>query len=88
MTYHITDTTKIANVIMGKLLGHAKTKHELTTFLSANALDHPKEKLQLVVAWSKHAATSHRDATYLSSEQEEADTKMMLLTSDTKSTYL
>ena len=50
-------------------------------------LDHATDKLQLVVTWHKHAAVSHKDATYmyLSSEQEEADTKMMLHASGAKS---
>ena len=63
---------KIANVTMGKLLRHSNTKHELTTFLSAKSLDLAKDKHQLVVAWNKHGAAFHRDATYLSSEQDEA----------------
>ena len=84
MANHI-DTMKIVNVIMGNLLGHSKTKHVLTTSLAAKALDHAKDKHQLVVVWNKHAAASHRDATYLSSKQQEANTKMIVHASDAKS---
>jgi hypothetical protein len=31
VAYHITDSTKVASVSMGKLLAHTKTKHELTS---------------------------------------------------------
>jgi hypothetical protein len=86
IAYHITDTTKVGSISMSKLLAHSKTKHELTCYLAAKAVNYAGEHHhQLVVAWSKHARASFRDATYLASEQEEADTKLMLHACDAKS---
>lgn len=77
--YRITDTTHIANIPMKRLLSHTNTKMELTQYLARKTLErgHQTEK-RVVVAWSCQCKATHTDMTYLASNQEEADTKLIL----------
>ena len=77
--FHITDTTKIANVHLKKLLSHTKTKLELTTYLPQKIMKRANEtQKRLVVSWGCLCKGTHRNMDYLNSDQEEADTKMIL----------
>ena len=77
--FHITDTTKIANVPLNKLLSHTKTKLEFTTYLAQKIMKQAKEtQKRLVVSWRCLCKGTHRNMDYLNGDQEEADTKMIL----------
>ena len=77
--YKVSDKTDITNVTMSKLLGHIRTKDELTEYLSKKILSHFKILgKHVVVAWRTMAAATHFDAGCLESTQEEADTKIIL----------
>ena len=76
--YHITDTTKIAKISQAKLLSHPKTKHQLTSYLGQVLLDDASSNgRHVVVAWGTRCKASFSDKAYMSSEQEEADTKLL-----------
>ena len=75
MAYHITDHTNIAKVPLKKLLAHSDTKKELTAYLAEKLLTYSREsQKQVVVAWGSICRASHKDFSYLDSDQEEADT--------------
>jgi len=77
--YRITDTTQIAKVPMKKLLSHIKTKMELTAYLGGKLIEYGENNgKQLVVAYGCEYQATHKDVQYLRSNQEEADTKMIL----------
>ena len=64
---------------MRKLLPHSKTKKELSSYLAEKFLDHAmKSNLRAVVAWGCQCRATHQNVNYLQSDQEEADTKMLL----------
>ena len=79
IAYHITDATNIAKVPLKRLLSHVKTKMELTGYLAEKMLvkAHAEEK-QMVVAWGSQCRATHRNVDHLHSQQEEADTKLLL----------
>jgi len=77
--YHITDTTHIAKVPMKRLLSHTKTKMELTIYLSQKIKEYAdRSGRQLGVAWGSECQATHKDVGHLQSNQEEADTKIIL----------
>ena len=77
--YHITDTTHIAKVPKRKLLSHTKTKMELTISLGQKIKEYAdRSERQLVVAWGSVCKATHKDVAHLQSNQEEADTPLML----------
>ena len=76
--YRITDSTHISKITMKKLLSHQNTKKELTEYLAEKTLQHAAEGKSLVVAWGSQCKASHKDVMHLQSDQEEADTKMIL----------
>lgn len=77
--YKITDTTHIAKVPMKRLLSHVNTKMELTQYLARKTLEKGHESgKDVVVAWSNKCKATHKDMAYLESNQEEADTKLLL----------
>ena len=77
--YHITDTTHIAKVPMKRLLSHTKTKMELTIYLGQKKKEYAdRSGRQLVVAWGSVCKATHKEVAHLQSNQEEADTKMIL----------
>lgn len=79
ISYHITDTTNISKVPMKKLLSHVHTKMELSTYLAQKTLENGRQKGRcVVVAWSNQCQGSHQDMSHIQSEQEEADTKLLL----------
>jgi len=79
VAYHITDTTNITNVPLRKLLSRSATKDELSAYLASRVLLYAKERHKsFVVAWRNIAEGSHRDASNVSSNQKEADTKLIL----------
>ena len=64
---------------MRKLLPHSKTKKELFSYLAEKFLDHAmKSNLRAVVAWGCQCRATHQNVNHLQSDQEEADTKMLL----------
>ena len=76
--HYISDTTNIAKLPLKKLLAHTKTKMELTTYLAQKILHAIPEKLCFVVAFGNQCRGTHQDMSHLDSEQEEADTKLLL----------
>ena len=77
--YHITDTTHIAKVPKRQLLSHTKTKMELTISLGQKIKEYAdRSGRQLVVAWGSVCKATHKDVAHLQSNQEEADTPLML----------
>ncbi|CAH3139226.1 unnamed protein product [Porites lobata] len=89
ISYKITDTTQISNepflmqVPMKRLLAHVSTKDELTQYLASKTLEKGRQNgLHVVVAWSSKCRATHQDMAYLDSDQEEADTKILLHTVD------
>ena len=64
---------------MKRLLSHTKTKMELTIYLGQNIKEYAYGSgKQLVVAWGSVRKATYKDVGYLQSNQEEADTKMIL----------
>ena len=64
---------------MKRLLAHVNTKNELTEYLARKTLEKGRQDgLRVVVVWSSSCRESHRDMAYLDSNQEEADTKLLL----------
>ena len=81
--YHITDTTNIAKISQAKLLSHPKIKHQLTSYLGQASLDDASSNgRHVVVAWGTRCKASFSDKAYMSSEQEEADTNLLLHAKD------
>ena len=79
ISYHITDTTNITKVPMKKLLSHVQTKMKLTGYLAEKMLEKARvENKPMVVAWGAQCQANHRDVSHLNSQQEEADTKLIL----------
>lgn len=65
---------------MKQLLSHSTTKHNLTEYLSKKMIDEAsKLNKRWVVAWSNLVKASYEvELTMLASDQEEADTKLLL----------
>ena len=64
---------------MRGLLSHSKTKNELSNYLAEKFLDHAmKTNLRVFVAWGCQFRATHQNVNHLQSDQEEADTKMIL----------
>ena len=79
VSYHITDTTNIAKLPMKRLLSHSDTKAELSAYFAERTLRNASMYgKNVVVAWSTKCRATHRDMSHLQSDQEEADTKLLL----------
>ena len=77
--YRVTDSTHIAKVPMKRLLSHERTKMELTEYLSAKVIQRSEcIGKNVIVAWGCHCQGTRFDVTHLRSNQEEADTKIIL----------
>jgi hypothetical protein len=77
--YRITDTTQITKVNMKRLLSHTKTKMELTVYLAQKSMEYAQQNgRRFVVAWACDCKATHQDTVHLQSDQEEADTKLIL----------
>ena len=63
---------------MKKLLSHTKTKGEYTTYLAENIIQNAHQNQHIVVPYGTQCIASNKDMHYLNSEQEEADTKILL----------
>ena len=64
---------------MKRLLVHVNTKKELTEYLAIKTLGKGSEEgSRVTVAWDSKCKGTHRDMQYLDSNQEEADTKLLL----------
>lgn len=88
ISYKIADTTQISKVLMKRLLAHVSTKDELTQYLASKTLEKERENgLHVVVTWSSKCRATHKDMAYLDSNQEEADTKILLHALDATSSY-
>ena len=71
--------TNIAKIPLRKLLSHVMTKMELTNYLAEKILTKAHTEIkQIVVAWGTQCQATLRDVQHLSSQQEEADTKLLL----------
>ena len=77
--YRINTSIHIAKVPMKKLLLHNKTKMELTEFLAQKIIQYGERiGRNVVVAWGSQCRGTNKDMSYLESNQEEADTKILL----------
>ena len=77
--YHITTSTHIVKVTMKKLLSHANTKNELAEYLAQTAIEHAERNgARMVVAYGCECKGNKKDMSYLKSDQEGADTKIVL----------
>ena len=77
--YRITPSTHIAKVTMKKLLSHANTKNELAEYLAQKTVEHAERNgTRMVVAYGCECKGNKKDMSYLKSDQEEADTKIVL----------
>ena len=79
--YGISNSKHISKVPMSsrRLRSHSKTKNELSGYLAEKFLDHAmKTNLRVFVAWGSQFRATHQNANHLQSDQEEADTKMLL----------
>ena len=85
--YQITDSTNISRVSMKKLLLHTKTKMELTTYLADRAFKHFRRQSgqRFLVAWGSECKATYKKVRHLQSDQEEADTKIILYAVDATS---
>jgi len=69
---------------MKKLLSHTKAKMELTTYLADKAMTQfsRQDGRRFVVAYGSECKATHKDVRNLQSNQEEADTKIILHAAD------
>jgi len=82
-----TSTLFLIQVPMKRLLAHVSTKDELTQYLASKTLEKGHQNgLHVVVAWSSKCRATHKDVAYLDSDQEEADTKILLHAVDATAT--
>ena len=64
---------------MKRLLAHVSTKDELKQYFASKTLEKGRPNgLYMVVAWNGKFRATHMDMAYLNSDQEEADTKLLL----------
>ena len=78
VAYHITDTTSVSRT-MQNLLAHTQTKNEITAYLARTLLSNPQTQGKaLDVAWRDNIEATHPDVAHIASNQEEADTKLIL----------
>ena len=79
IAYRITDATNIAKVPMKRLLSHTNTKMELASYLSLKITNSAQTNgRRVVAAWESQCKATYKDMSYLVSNQEEADTKLLL----------
>ena len=77
--YRITRSAHIANVTMKKLLSHANTESELAEYLAQTAVeDAERNGTRMVVTYDGECKGNKKDMSYLKSDQEESDTKIVL----------
>ena len=77
--YRITPSTLITKVTMKKLLSHTSTKDELAKYLAEQTIEYAERNgARAVVAYGCECKGTKRDMSYLKSDQEEADTKIVL----------
>ena len=84
--------------LVRRLLSHSKTKNELSSYLAEKFVDHAMKttttttslfsitiltNLRVFVAWGCQFRATHQNVNNLQSDQEEADTKMLLPALDT-----
>lgn len=83
IAYHIADSTRIENVTMKTLLSHSSTKDDLSAYLSLNLIETAKsQNKKFVVAYRNKVVSMTGRHDYLASNQEEADTKLILHAGD------
>ncbi|KAK5647771.1 hypothetical protein RI129_002663 [Pyrocoelia pectoralis] len=80
VAYNISDNMNINRLPMKKLLSHTSTKQKLARYLAQKLLKRAEEDgKKYVVAWDNLCLSSHNiPVEHLQSEQEEADTKLVL----------
>ena len=77
--YRITPSTLITKVTMKKLLSHTSTNDELEKYLAEQTIEYAeRNRARAVVAYGCECKGTKRDMSYLKSDQEEADTKIVL----------
>ena len=82
--YLITDTTNIVKLLMKKRLSHTQTKKELSVYFAQKLLEAAKKTKDVIVAYGNRCQGTLHDMSHLNSEQEEADTKLLLHAVDAK----
>lgn len=75
--YKVTESTQISKVPMKRLLSHNLTKMELTALISKTALQLGNGK-RLLVSWGSFCQANFKETNNIQSNQEEADTKLIL----------
>ena len=79
MYYRITDSTQIAKVNMKRLLSHSNTNMELTVYLAQKSMEYAVQNgRRFVVSWACQCEATHQRTEHVQSNQEEADTKLIL----------
>lgn len=79
IAYHIADSTRIENVSMKTLLSHSSTKDELSVYFSTNLLEKARSSNKsYVIAYQNKVISTTGLHQHLASNQEEADTKLIL----------
>ena len=77
--YRITASTHLARLPMKRLLSHTKTKMELADYLAQKTIEFGQRNgRRVVVAWRSECKGTEEDFSHLQSNQEEADTKIIL----------
>ena len=77
--YRITDSTVISKVPLKRLFSHIENKSEITELFSTRLLRVGNQKnMKVVVAYKDRCESNFRNFTILGSNQEEADTKLIL----------
>ena len=67
------------NVLVIPRFSLSKTENELSSYLAEKFLDHAMEtNLQVVGTWGYQCRATQQNGNHLQSDQEEADTKMLL----------
>ena len=77
--HHITPSTHIAKVTVKKLLSYVSTKKELTEYFAQRTIEIAQRiGRNVVLSWACKCEGTMRNVTYPKSNQEEADTKIIL----------
>ena len=77
--YHVADDTKIANILLKKLLPHTETKQQLTIYLSEYVISEIKRLgIDYVVSYDLISKTNRKGLEILHDSHEEADTLLII----------
>ena len=77
--YRISGSSQIAKVNMKRLLSHSNTRMETTVYLAQKSMEYAAQNgRRFVVSWASQCEATHQKTEHLQSNQEEADTKLLL----------